>query len=57
LDNDNYAKTIDNGSEVHTLLPFFSTFAKLKKVSVRSIVSVCPSIYLRATTRLPLDGV
>jgi hypothetical protein len=45
LGSDSHAKTIDNGDEGHTWLPFIGTFAKLKKASVRFVVSVCLSAW------------
>jgi hypothetical protein len=33
-----------------------NAFAKLRNVSISSVMSVCPSVLPRGTTRLPLDG-
>jgi hypothetical protein len=35
---------------------FLGAFAKLRKATVSFVMSVCPSVCPRGTTRLPLDG-
>jgi hypothetical protein len=35
---------------------FLGSFAKLRKATISFDMSVCPSVCLNGTTRLPLDG-
>ena len=37
-------------------LQFLGAFAKLRKVTISFVVSVCPSVHPHGTTRLPLGG-
>jgi len=41
---------------IFTILPFLVVFAKLRKVNINFVISICPSVCSHGATRLPLDG-